>query len=108
METQIIQVQKQFQERIIAGDYVIEEYSGSYVIIMIDGKYNFNIWHGKEYRFVSIWTATGNFMRLPEFTEEAQKTIYAEITKRASENAQAIKEKKINDLKVELANLQAL
>lgn len=106
METKINQIQKEFQERIVAGDYQITDYKDSYVDLLIDEKYLFSLWVGKEWRFVTIWVTSRNFMQLPEFTEEEQKTIYAEITKLMSENAQAIKDKKINDLKLELAKLE--
>lgn len=108
MKTKIEEVQQYFKNKLLAGEYQSKDFNDGYFTAIVDGEYQFMIWHNNDGRFCRSWEAIGNFfMHLPEFTKEESAEMWGNASKIIAENSERIRLEKIAKLEEELNKLKS-
>lgn len=105
METKIKEVQDYFVQKIVSGDYELENFSHPVAKILIDKKYNFSLWTANGYTFFETYALYPNFIPL-EFTNEQKEIAHKVIHEKIQEDLEARTIAEIQQLENKIENLK--
>ena len=107
MENKIKEVQDYFANKILHEQFEVTQIQEFFVSILIDKKYKFDIWVGREDspNYCNLWDARPNFIQF-QFDNAEHIRIHESMIRLIKNNEKMIKAKQIADLEKQLAALR--
>lgn len=105
METKIKEVQEYFVNKIVKGEYEIENFSHPVAKILIEKKYHFSLWVANGAKYFETYAAYFNFMPI-EFTNEQKEIALKVIEDKMREDLEARTIAEIQELENKIENLK--